>query len=40
MRNMFQETVYDEKKIISAAPLIYLNYTVDYSLKTVMLKNI
>ena len=40
MRNKFQETVYDEKKIIFAAPLIYLNYTIDDSLKTVMLKNI
>ena len=39
MRNKFQETVYDEKKIIFAAPLIYLNYTIDDSLKTVMLKN-
>ena len=38
MSNKFQETVYDEKKIIFAAPLIYLNYTIDDSLKTVMLK--
>ena len=28
MSNKFQETVYDEKKIIFTAPLIYLNYTV------------
>ena len=34
MSNKFQETVYDEKMIIFAASLIYLNYTVDYSLKT------
>ena len=39
MSNKFQETVYDEKKIIIfAAPLIYFNYSVDYSLKTVILK--
>ena len=38
MSNKFQETVYDENEIIFAAPLIYLNYTVDDSLKTVMLK--
>ena len=32
----FQETVYDEKKkVIFAAPVIYLNYIVDDSLKTV-----
>ena len=36
-----QETVYDEKKIdIFAAIIIYLKYIVDYSLKTVKLKNI
>ena len=40
MRNKFQEIVYDEKKIVFAALLIYLNYTIDDSLKTVMLKNI
>ena len=37
----FQDSVYNEKrKVIFATPLIYLNYTVDDSLKTVMLKNI
>ena len=41
MSNIKKETVYDEKKIdIFAAIIIYLKYIVDYSLKTVKLKNI
>ena len=40
MGNKFQETVHDmtKKMVIFAASLIYLNYTIDYSLKTVKLK--
>ena len=33
MSDKFQETVYNEKKVIFAAALIYLNYTVDNSFK-------
>ena len=42
MSNEFQETVHGmtKKMVIFAASLIYMNYTVDYSLKTVKLKNI
>ena len=38
MSNKFQETVYDEKNDHICSAIIYLNYSVDDSLKTVMLK--
>ena len=40
MRNKFQETVYDEKKNHICSAINLFEYTIDDSLKTVMLKNI